>query len=62
MNPTDFQKPVNQNGPEPAAGYSTVPVWLVVVFGALFYWSQLYLDKHAGGFNKDVYAPYGLFG
>jgi mono/diheme cytochrome c family protein len=58
MNPTDPQKPVNQNGAEPTAGLSAVPVWLVVVFGALFYWCQIFLDGHAGGFSKEVYAPF----
>ncbi len=58
MKPTDLPHPVNKNGAEPTAGLSTVPVWLVVVFGALFYWCQLYLDGHAGGFSKEVYAPY----
>jgi mono/diheme cytochrome c family protein len=58
MKPSDSQKPVNQNGAEPAAGLSSVPVWLIVIFGALFYWCQLYLDGHAGGFSKEVYAPY----
>jgi mono/diheme cytochrome c family protein len=59
MKPTDSQKPVNQNGAEPAAGFSAVPIWLVVIFGALLYWCQIYLDGHAGGFSKEVYAPYG---
>ncbi|HUD48723.1 MAG TPA: cytochrome c [Candidatus Baltobacteraceae bacterium] len=58
MNPNEPQKPVNENGAEPSAGLSTVPVWLIVVFGGLFYWCQLYLDGHAGGFSKEVYAPY----
>lgn len=43
---------------EPKAGRVILPVWMVVLCGALFYWSQLYLDAHAGGFNKDVYAPF----
>jgi len=58
MKPTDSKEPVNQNGAEPTAGFSAVPVWLVVIFGALFYWCQIYLDGHAGGFSKEVYAPY----
>ncbi len=37
---------------------SPVPVWLIVMLGALIYWCQIYLDGHAGGFSKDVYAPY----
>jgi mono/diheme cytochrome c family protein len=58
MNPNEPQKPDTENGAEPSAGLSTVPVWLIVVFGGLFYWCQLYLDGHAGGFSKEVYAPY----
>jgi mono/diheme cytochrome c family protein len=58
MKPAESKKTVNQNDPEPTAGLSSVPMWLVVAFGALFYWCQLYLDGHAGGFSKEVYAPY----
>ncbi len=58
MNSEPPDKPVNQNGAEPAAGFSTVPIWLVVVFGGAFYWGTLFLSDHAGGFNKDVYDPY----
>jgi mono/diheme cytochrome c family protein len=58
MNPNDSKTPADRSSVEPMADYATVPVWLVVVFGALFYWSQLFLDKHAGGFQKDVYSPY----
>ncbi len=43
---------------EPTVGSALAPVWMVVICGALFYWSQLYLAAHAGGFNKDVYAPF----
>jgi mono/diheme cytochrome c family protein len=61
MNPSDPNKPVNQIDAEPTAGLSSVPIWLVVVFGALIYWCQIFLDGHAGGFSKDVYAPYHDF-
>jgi mono/diheme cytochrome c family protein len=63
MNAPDPNKPVgaNADGPEPTVNLSPVPVWLVVVFGALVYWCQLFLDGHAGGFSKDVYAPYHDF-
>jgi mono/diheme cytochrome c family protein len=43
---------------EPTVGSALVPVWMVVLFGGLFYWCQIYLDGHAGGFNKEVYAPF----
>ena len=58
MNPAEPKESVNQNGAEPVAGRSTVPIWLIMVFGLLFYWSQLFLAENAGGFNKDVYRPY----
>jgi mono/diheme cytochrome c family protein len=58
MNPDAPNKAVHQNSAEPVAGRSTVPMWLIVVFGLLFYWGQLFLAQNAGGFNKDVYSPY----
>jgi mono/diheme cytochrome c family protein len=58
MNTDQPTHSVNQNDAEPVAGRSTVPIWLIVVFGLLFYWSQLFLAENAGGFNKDVYSPY----
>ncbi len=58
MNSGDPKDNVNQNGSEPVAGPSTVPIWLIVVFGGLFYWGQLFLSSHAGGFSQDVYIPY----
>ena len=61
MNSDAPTKAVPQNGPEPVAGGSTVPIWLIVVFGLLFYWCQLFLVDNAGGFSKDVYNPYHSF-
>jgi mono/diheme cytochrome c family protein len=58
MNPDPPAKPVHQNGAEPAAGFSTVPIWLVMVFGGMFYWGTTFISDHAGGFSKDVYDPY----
>jgi mono/diheme cytochrome c family protein len=58
MNPDEPKRTVHQNRPEPVAGRSSVPMWLIVVFGLLFYWSQLFLAENAGGFSKDVYHPY----
>ena len=43
---------------EPTAGKAQAPMWLIVLFGLLFYWAQLYLDNYAGGFNPQVYSPY----
>ncbi|HEY3915959.1 MAG TPA: cytochrome c [Verrucomicrobiae bacterium] len=64
MNPANPNPPANQGNQaskEPVAGFSGVPIWMVFLFGLLAYWSQLYLDGHAGGFSKDVYAPYTSF-
>lgn len=41
-----------------SAGRGMVPVWLIGLFAALFYWDCLQLDGHSGGFNALVYKPY----
>lgn len=46
------------NEAEPTAGLAHTPIWLIILFAALFYWGQLYLDNHAGGFDPQVYEPY----
>ena len=61
MSPDGAQKPVNQNGGEPSAGFSEIHLWLIMVFGGLFYWSQLYLDGHAGGFSPRCRLCAGWF-
>lgn len=53
------KNPPNRETDEPSVGNAAVPIWLVLVFGALFYSCQLYLSEHAGGFDKEVYAPFG---
>ena len=35
-----------------------LPIWIVVVFGALFFWAQEYLARNTGNFDPRVYAPY----
>lgn len=49
--------PANRES-EPSVGFAPVPVVLFLIFGALFFASQLYLDHYAGGFNAKVYQPY----
>ena len=44
-----------------SAGRGMVPVWLIGLFAALFYWDCLQLDGHTGGFNALVYKPYTTF-
>jgi mono/diheme cytochrome c family protein len=58
MSQDDPKNPANRDNAEPSEGFATVPIWLIMVFGGLFYWSQLYLSNHAGGFDKQVYAPF----
>lgn len=58
MSQNNIKNPAMRDNFEPSAGFSTVPIWLIMVFGGLFYWSQLYLSDHAGGFDEHVYAPY----
>ena len=58
MSQNDTKNPANRENAEPRAGNVTVPIWLIMVFALLFYWSQLYLSDHAGGFDKQVYAPF----
>jgi mono/diheme cytochrome c family protein len=58
MSQNQTTQPANRDNAEPSAGFSTVPIWLIMVFGGLFYWCQLYLNDHAGGFNDQVYTPF----
>jgi mono/diheme cytochrome c family protein len=57
MNADDPNK-LELGRPEPVAERWTVPIWLIVVFGLLFYWGQVFLAENAGGFSRDVYSPY----
>jgi mono/diheme cytochrome c family protein len=43
---------------EPKAGSGPVPVWLIVLFGVIFYSGQLYINEYAGEFSPLVYDPY----
>jgi len=61
MTANDKENPANREAYEPTAGFSTVPMWLVMVFAGLFYWGQLYLNDDAGSFDKQVYAPFHSF-
>lgn len=58
MSQNENPNPAPGDASEPTVGSAIVPVWMVVLCGVLFYWCQLYLADHAGGFNKEVYAPY----
>jgi len=49
-------KPVDA---EPSAGTATASVWLFFVLGGLLYWGTMYLDANGGGFNPQVFQPYG---
>lgn len=43
---------------EPSSGFAHTPIWLIVILGGLFYWAQLYVDQHGGGFSPLVYEPF----
>ncbi len=58
MSQYNTKSPANRDNDEPRVVDVTVPIWLILVFGLLFYWGQLYLSNHAGGFDKQVYAPF----
>jgi mono/diheme cytochrome c family protein len=58
MSPKDPNLPAKKNGAEPSVGKSSIPMWLVILFALLFYWSQLYLNNNAGGFSAEVYTPF----
>lgn len=47
--------------PEPRAEFGHAPVWLIILFALFFYWGQLYLDEHGGGFHPQVYEPYASY-
>ncbi|MGZ4961210.1 MAG: c-type cytochrome [Limisphaerales bacterium] len=59
MSPNDKQNLRSDN--EPSAGYSSVPMWLILLLGLFFYWGMVYLDRNAGGFNAKVYHPFANF-
>ncbi len=46
---------------EPKAALVAAPVTLFAALAILLYWGMLYLDKHAGGFNPQVYPPYDSY-
>jgi len=43
---------------EPASGTAPAPVWLFVLVTVLAFWGMGFLDRHGGGFQSGVYAPY----
>ncbi len=59
MSPNDKQNLRRDN--EPSAGYSSVPMWLILLLGLFFYWGMVYLDRNAGGFNPKVYHGWDNF-
>ena len=61
MSPNPTTKSMPRETAEPSVGFSAVPIWLIMVFAGLFYWSQMYLSDHAGGFDKAVYVPFQSF-
>jgi mono/diheme cytochrome c family protein len=43
---------------EPTVTRSAAPMWIIVVTLALLFTGGLFLDRHGGWFDKNVYAPY----
>jgi mono/diheme cytochrome c family protein len=43
--------------PEPQAAHEPLPLWLVVVFFAVFFGSGIYLAYYSGGFQANVFNP-----
>ena len=43
---------------EPRAARRSVPIWLLVLFFILLFWSLVYFDQHGGWFDRQVYTPY----
>lgn len=44
--------------PEPSIAHVPLPVWVFVMLAFLLFWGFVYLDRHGGGFNKQVYGPF----
>ncbi len=47
-----------ESGPEPMTARSHIPMWILLVLLALFYFGGIYFDHHSGWFDKQVYSPY----
>lgn len=58
MSPNDPKLPEQKDEARPSFRRSSIPMWVVILFALLFYWGQLYLSDHAGGFSAEVYTPY----
>jgi mono/diheme cytochrome c family protein len=41
--------------PEPAEGYSPIPIFLLFVFCGLVFWAGSYIERYSGNFNPLVY-------
>src|SRR5438105_4609357 len=54
-NPT---MPMSTAADEPVVGRRAVPVWLLILFFVLLFWSLVYFDQHGGWFDRQVYTPY----
>jgi mono/diheme cytochrome c family protein len=62
MTPNPKSQSVTDAKAEPTAGNPSVPILLILAMGALFFWGSLYLDRHAGGFDQQVFEPYSSHG
>jgi mono/diheme cytochrome c family protein len=44
--------------PEPSVGRAHLPFWIFIVLAIGLFWSMVYLDNYAGGFNPKVYQRF----
>jgi mono/diheme cytochrome c family protein len=54
--PTSFTPPPDA---EPTAVNTVRPVWPFILLGCLLFGGLIYTDNRAGGFNNQVYEPFG---
>jgi mono/diheme cytochrome c family protein len=55
----ELMRPLYREYDEPRDGFEPVPVWLTIIFGALFFWGGWYIAHNTGNFRADVYdQPY----
>jgi mono/diheme cytochrome c family protein len=49
---------MNHQLPMPTAGNAPTPLWLAILVGILCFWGLMDLDRNAGDFQPDVFAPF----
>ncbi|MCC5828224.1 MAG: c-type cytochrome [Phycisphaeraceae bacterium] len=49
-----MHSPIMREHSEPADGREPMPIWLIIVFGAMLLWGGWYLGQYSGHFRGDV--------